>query len=482
MTEPEKAYQAAQRLIAQAAKDGENSLNLDTPQTRGLTTLPPEIANLPALRRLGLRNTLITDLCPVTALTGLTLLAISTTPISDLAPLSALTGLTALWLGNTLITDISPLSKLTGLTSLWLNDTLITDLAPLVSLTRLTTLSVANSHVLDLRPLRRLANLADRPARFGLNFKNTPATRSDARIAEIAKIKNEATRARELFAYLENWVAPGEIVPPAKPDPIFETILINGQLELAADPPSQAERDEALKRALHERLQTTAPELARAAGNHFPRLASKARVLQSLIEKPFAELDLLSIHLEVEILHDRLTRGTEEEVPFPDDVLGPLADATRLSPGLTLGHPSVDLYIARVREARENPSPAEDEATNRSLSLVITQDPAANGPNSIAMENRILALEDTAERLAAQKPKHQWLLWALAMQGALADTTSLVSVFAPAVAVFIATNAALLGTAALTYGAPFALWFATVMGPVFLALGVEEEVVKRMKK
>jgi hypothetical protein len=45
--------------------------------------------------------------------------------------------------------------------------------------------------------------------RSGLTFTETAATRADTRIAEIAEIPKPDARARELFAYLENWVPPG---------------------------------------------------------------------------------------------------------------------------------------------------------------------------------------------------------------------------------------------------------------------------------
>ncbi len=44
----------------------------------------------------------------------------------------------------------------------------------------------------------------------GLHFKDTAATKADPRIAEIAEIENAAERALTLFAYLEDWVPPGQ--------------------------------------------------------------------------------------------------------------------------------------------------------------------------------------------------------------------------------------------------------------------------------
>ena len=285
---------------------------------------------------------------------------------------------------------------------------------------------------------------------------------------------------------MKTWVPPGEVAPP-EPAPIFKTVLIDGQLELAEDPPSQAERDEVLKRALYERLQTAVPDLARAAGNHFPKLTSKARILAGLVEKPFEQLDLLAIHFEVETLQDRLERGTEDGIAFTDDILGPLSDVTRVGPGLTLGHASVDLYIQRVREARENPSPAADQAAHRALSDAIIADPEANGPGSITMETRVAALENARQRQAGFNAKHQWLVWVVPTLVSLIDTGVDLSVglvvlnFGTALTNFIATNATLLWEVALTYGANFAGWFASVMHPVFQALGAGQDILNRLR-
>jgi|GEM_PF-1644674 len=246
MTDADKAYDAAQRLIAEAKEQGTTHLSFDTAETHALTRLPPEIAALSALRILDLRNTQITDLQPLTALTGLTALSLGNTqisnlklltaltgltqlyldntPITDLQPLTALTGLIALSLGYTPITDLQPLMALTGMTTLLLNHTQISDLQPLTALTGLTTLSLGstqitdlqplaaltglttlwldNTQITDLRPLRNLQGLVENPKQNGLTFTKTPATRAAPRIAEIAAIEDPANRARELFAYL----------------------------------------------------------------------------------------------------------------------------------------------------------------------------------------------------------------------------------------------------------------------------------------
>ncbi len=263
MTDEDDAYKAAQRLIAEAKAKGTTYLDFDTDETRALTRLPPEIADLSALRVLLLRNTQITDLTPLTALPGLSELDLSNSQITYLEPLAALTDLNLLWLHHTQTSDLQPLTSLTALiklsayntqisnleplvgltklTSLYLYNTQIVDLQPLRALKGLTTLSVRDTAILDLRPLRDLSALATYPDQVGLTFTDTPATRADPRIAEIAVIKDHATRARELFAYLETWVPPGEGVAPSLPDRIpapLETEIRDNALAIAiaADP------------------------------------------------------------------------------------------------------------------------------------------------------------------------------------------------------------------------------------------------------
>jgi len=226
-----------------AALTGLTTLSLTS--TR-ITDLQPLTA-LIGLTTLYLNNTQITDLQPLTALIGLTTLYLNNTQITDLQPLTALTGLTTLSLTHTQITDLQPLAALTGLTALYLGNTQITDLQSLAALTGLTALWLTNTQITDLRPLRNLQGLVENPENNGLTFTDTPATRADPRIAEIAEIKDPATRARELFAYLKTWVPLGALgfldnfgetapaVPAFRPAPVLP-ILTDQGISLAKGP------------------------------------------------------------------------------------------------------------------------------------------------------------------------------------------------------------------------------------------------------
>ena len=209
-------------------------------------------------------------------------------------------------------------------------------------------------------------------------------------------------------------------------------------------------------------------------------------MLSELVAKPFADLDLLAIHFEAESLQDRADRGSEDGVPYTDDVLAALGDVTRLGPGLTLGHPAVDLYIARVREAREARASAADEAAFTALSKATQADSEAIGPRSRAMDARIEALEDPAERLAAQRAKQTWTLWTLGTLASLGKSATkevakytLLQTFGPAIVKFIKSNAASLLAVAAALGGPWLLWIPATLGPIFLALWIKQEIAKR---
>lgn len=463
MTAADDAYTEAQRRIAEAKRTGSRALNLNVPAARALEVLPPEISELPWLRVLSLSNT----------------------AISDLSPLARNVEISMLALRGTQVVSIEPISGMAELADLFLQDTSVSDLMPLAKLPKL-----ASSHSIA-----------------GLRFENTAASRSDQTVAKIAEIENNSSRAQELFRYLErvhplqnsvfasgsieivneNWQPP----TPPEPEPLLNSLLVDGQLELAPDPPTEAERHERLKRVLHQRLQERTPHLTRSAGNVFPRLAAKARILQGLVDASFEELDLLSIHLEIEDLAERAQRGREDGQPYSEDVAYSLGDVARLGPGLTLGHPEVDAFINRVRAARDHPTAEHDATIHATLSAAILADSAANGPRSREMEARLTTMDDQIAASVAITAKHHGLLRLIGMAVAShAPKVAIAAVggfsakvaydlFGQRVAEFLRDTAPLLLEVAATYGAPMAIWFGAVMGPIFLALGVKEEVVKR---
>ena len=84
-----------------------------------------------------------------------------TNSITDLSPLSELTGLMYLQLHTNSITDISALAELTSLTSLDFQRNSITDISPLSGLTSLTSLVLWGNSITDINPLSGLTSLRD---------------------------------------------------------------------------------------------------------------------------------------------------------------------------------------------------------------------------------------------------------------------------------------------------------------------------------
>ena len=61
MSDTDEAYVEAQRLIAEAKREGASFLSFNTSATRALTFFPPELAELRKLRTLSFSDTAITD-------------------------------------------------------------------------------------------------------------------------------------------------------------------------------------------------------------------------------------------------------------------------------------------------------------------------------------------------------------------------------------------------------------------------------------
>lgn len=237
MSDADKAYKAAVRLIAKAKRDGVDRQSFDTEAFRALEVLPPEIASLDKLRRLDLDNTQISDLAPLAGMAGMTRLSLNSTRITDLAPLAGMVGMTQLSLDSTGVTDLAPLAGMVGMTVLFFNSTGVTDLTPLAGMKRLAGLGFSNtmvsdltplaliaemswlwlngSAVLDLRPILGMRKLVSNPFLEGLVFEYCAAAKSNARIAAIAGMVNASARAAALFEYLKDWVPPGEVADTA---------------------------------------------------------------------------------------------------------------------------------------------------------------------------------------------------------------------------------------------------------------------------
>jgi len=120
------------------------------------TIYPEDLEMLTALAADG-RN--IVDLGGLEYCIDLTHISLSHNPISDILPLSNLSGLTTLYLEGDQISDISALANLTSLTTLKLSNNQIGYIAPLVSLTNLTELDLNDNQVNNISPVESLVNL-----------------------------------------------------------------------------------------------------------------------------------------------------------------------------------------------------------------------------------------------------------------------------------------------------------------------------------
>jgi hypothetical protein len=263
MDDADRAYAAAVEKIAAAKASGATDLDLHDVLLGAPERIPDEIssltgltwlnlwrtgfndlamlAGLTALTELNISHTAVSDLSPVNALTGLVHLYLSDTGVKDLSPVAELTGLTELNLSRTAVVDLGPVAALTGLSMLYLSGTGVTDLSPIAGLTGLSRLDISDTGIMDLRPLRGLRNLAEAPEFDGLTFKGTNATRADARVAEIAAIRNRQKRARTLFDYLDSlepaatdrsgtaWIS----LPPGRAAPIEAAVSADGLVVLA---------------------------------------------------------------------------------------------------------------------------------------------------------------------------------------------------------------------------------------------------------
>ena len=154
-SDPNQAFEEAERRIAQEAAEKTGALNLSV---QGLERVP-DLQSVKHIEWLDLDGTEVSDLSPLSTLESLQSLDLDNTQVSDLSPLSALESLQSLHLNDTQVSDLSPLSTLESLQSLHLNDTQVSDLSPLSTLESLQSLSLWSSKVSDLSPLSDLTNL-----------------------------------------------------------------------------------------------------------------------------------------------------------------------------------------------------------------------------------------------------------------------------------------------------------------------------------
>ena len=111
------------------------------------------------LSTLSLHHNPISDIRPMSGMTGLTGFNLWGCKIEDLTPLRHLPNLTGAILGNNRITNLEPLSGLTNITFLDMDSNRISDIRPLSTLHNLVRLELDGNQIVDYSPLANLTNL-----------------------------------------------------------------------------------------------------------------------------------------------------------------------------------------------------------------------------------------------------------------------------------------------------------------------------------
>lgn len=340
---------------------GLQSLSLNNTQVADIEPL----AGISELRVLQLGNTRVADINPLAGIAGLQSLSLNTTQVTDIAPLAGITGLQILYLDNTQVTDIAPLAGITGLQHLSLNNTQVTDIAPLAGMAGLQILDLNNSHLADPRSLAKLQSSAGgrNPSPiFDLRFMNTPATEMDPELRRLAAVENVRKRIAETLAYLRTlpplpeplpWQAPERVpdaIPQApEPDALPHVVLESEGLDIAPASATEADLADPIKQRLYPKLIEAVAALHRF-GNRYPQINAPAEALTQMLRAPFAEADVLMIHLEIMALTDLQTEQsalTEGERLEPE-ALSALNAVLRVGPPITVGHPDIDALEDRL--------------------------------------------------------------------------------------------------------------------------------------
>ena len=237
MTDAEKAYAKAERLIAKEKEERTGELDLSNDEFKALSKLPSDISDLDWLSTLRLNNTQIESLEPVSTLTALMLLELKNTSIIDLTPLETLESLRWLNLSYTAVRELVPLSNLHKLFALFLGKTQIEDIVQIECLKLLKRLDIDNCKIADLRPCRNFTELSSGDSFEGLFFTNILASQLDPHLHEFSQVQNPYDRTLQTLDYLNSLddaeydaflarrkrelrIVEGEAVPtPPKPSP-----------------------------------------------------------------------------------------------------------------------------------------------------------------------------------------------------------------------------------------------------------------------
>lgn len=313
MTDADKAFETAREMIAEAKREGLRLLDFDKAETRALTRLPDEIAELDELQVLILRNTNLREVGAISGLKNLTEINLNMTglrevvfltrltnvahlylrytKVRDIDPLSGLNRLRKLDLSHTQVFDLTALSNATALTHLYLANSRVEDLRPLSTLNNLKTLLLDRTQVRDLRPLLSLRPLVEGPEALTLGFRRTVAAKQDPAIENISRIKDKVSRAETLFEYLQTWEPPPDLddIPPQSDKGLRYRIGEVGQVGYDRTPPDVP--PDADMEVFHGLLREAAGNLGAECGTgrnqmYGPLAELLARYLEALADGP----------------------------------------------------------------------------------------------------------------------------------------------------------------------------------------------------
>ena len=143
-------------------RDVQNLPYFGSLQSLGLGGLGVEdvsaLAALP-LRSLNLDGNVVTDLSPLSGLSGLTFLSMADTRLTDIGQLADLVNLVVLNLGGNRFADVSALAAMTELRTLHLQDNGIDDIGPLAELVKLENLRLGGNRIAGVSALSAMTGL-----------------------------------------------------------------------------------------------------------------------------------------------------------------------------------------------------------------------------------------------------------------------------------------------------------------------------------
>lgn len=347
-----------------------------------LANLPKEIAQLTSLYSLDLDDNELSSLpSEISSLKRLTSLYLNGNKFSEFPiALTELPQLQYLMIANNQIPSLpASISKSRKLSGLFLGSNLLETLPPEIGTLSLSRLSVRNNRLRDLpKALGHMASLiedARTDSTGGLAIQGNPLPAPyPALIAN-----GQPTATENVLSWLRGEFDPATIPndetnspisskmpPPPEPEeeagPSFH--IANGQIELTSSRESESDIDVAIQETIHRRLRQQAirlREMTTRVSNQHPQLFTVADEYLALVDRPLAELDIVSLwavgnalmaqSLSFQI-HDS---GRTLADPLEPAHLGILVDVASLHGGFILGFPLAVKLVTRADQSRIGP-------------------------------------------------------------------------------------------------------------------------------